>query len=104
VVDVEDDVVWIAREGHHLEARTARRARGAGAAADGALEAPMPGTVLLVHVQDGDRVEAGDVLLVIESMKMELAITAPTAGTVHDLDLRPGDRVALRQPLVAVSA
>jgi acetyl-CoA/propionyl-CoA carboxylase, biotin carboxylase, biotin carboxyl carrier protein len=104
-VDVEgDDAVWIAREGHHLEARTARRARGAGAAADGALEAPMPGTVLLVHVQDGDRVEAGDVLLVIESMKMELAITAPTAGTVEGLDLRPGDRVALRQPLVAVTA
>ena len=104
-VDVEgDDVVWIARDGHHFEARTARRARGAGAAADGALEAPMPGTVLLVHVQDGDRVEAGDVLLVIESMKMELAITAPTAGTVEGLDLRPGDRVALRQPLVAVTA
>src|SRR5215218_5148944 len=104
-VDVEgDEVVWIARDGHHLEARTARRARGAGAAADGALEAPMPGTVLLVHVQDGDRVQAGDVLLVIESMKMELAITAPTAGTVEGLDLRPGDRVALRQPLVAVTA
>jgi acetyl-CoA/propionyl-CoA carboxylase biotin carboxyl carrier protein len=104
-VDAEgEDVVWIAREGHHLEARTARRVQGAGATADGALEAPMPGTVLLVHVQDGDRVEAGDVLLVIESMKMELAITAPTAGTVEGLHLRPGDRVALRQPLVAVTA
>ena len=99
-----DDVVWIARDGHHLEARTTRRARGAGAAADGALEAPMPGTVLMVHVQDGDRVEAGDVLLVIESMKMELAITAPRAGTVEGLHLRPGDRVTLRQPLVAVTA
>ena len=48
--------------------------------------------------------EAGDVLLVIESMKMELAITAPTAGTVEGLHLRPGDRVTLRQPLVAVTA
>jgi biotin carboxyl carrier protein len=37
----------------------------------------MPGTVLLVHVADGDAVAAGDVLLVLESMKMELAITAP---------------------------
>jgi acetyl-CoA/propionyl-CoA carboxylase biotin carboxyl carrier protein len=64
----------------------------------------MPGTVLLVHVADGDAVAAGDVLLVLESMKMELSITAPHDGVVAGLDLAPGDRVALRQPLVAVLA
>jgi biotin carboxyl carrier protein len=64
----------------------------------------MPGTVLLVHVADGDTVAAGDVLLVLESMKMELSITAPYAGTVTGLALVPGDRVALKQPLVAVVA
>jgi acetyl-CoA/propionyl-CoA carboxylase biotin carboxyl carrier protein len=42
------------------------------------------------------------VLLVLESMKMELAITAPHDGTVEGLELTPGDRVARRQPLVAV--
>jgi acetyl-CoA/propionyl-CoA carboxylase biotin carboxyl carrier protein len=62
----------------------------------------MPGTVLLVHVADGDVVAAGDVLLVLESMKMELPITAPTDGTVTGLALAPGDRVALKQPLLAV--
>jgi acetyl-CoA/propionyl-CoA carboxylase biotin carboxyl carrier protein len=99
-----EDAVWVARDGHHLELRTARRARrGAGAAA-GSLEAPMPGTVLLVHVADGDAVAEGDVLLVLESMKMELSITAPHAGTVAGLALAPGDRVALKQPLVAVVA
>jgi acetyl-CoA/propionyl-CoA carboxylase biotin carboxyl carrier protein len=99
----EDDRVWIARDGHHLDVRAERRAH-AGAAAAGSLEAPMPGTVLLVHVADGDRVAAGDVLLVLESMKMELSIAAPHAGTVSGLALAPGDRVALGQPLVAVEA
>jgi acetyl-CoA/propionyl-CoA carboxylase biotin carboxyl carrier protein len=103
-VAVTEDAVWVARDGHHLEARTERRARGGAAALAGSLEAPMPGTVLLVHVADGDEVAEGDVLLVVESMKMELAITAPRAGTVAGLELRPGDVVALGQPLVAVVA
>ncbi len=103
-VAVSDGAVWIARDGHHLEVRTERHARGGAGAAAGSLEAPMPGTVLLVHVADGDTVAEGDVLLVLESMKMELSITAPYAGTVAGLTLTPGDRVALKQPLVAVVA
>jgi acetyl-CoA/propionyl-CoA carboxylase biotin carboxyl carrier protein len=103
-VAVADDAVWIARDGHHLEVRTERHTRGGAGAAAGSLEAPMPGTVLLVHVADGDTVAEGDVLLVLESMKMELSITAPYAGTVTGLALAPGDRVALKQPLVAVVA
>jgi acetyl-CoA/propionyl-CoA carboxylase biotin carboxyl carrier protein len=99
-----DDAVWIARDGHHLEVRTERKARAGAGALAGSLEAPMPGTVLLVHVADGDTVAAGDVLVVLESMKMELSITAPHAGTVAGLDLAVGDRVALKQPLVAVIA
>jgi acetyl-CoA/propionyl-CoA carboxylase biotin carboxyl carrier protein len=103
-VAVSDDTVWIARDGHHLEVRTERHVRGGAGAAAGSLEAPMPGTVLLVHVVDGDTVAEGDVLLVLESMKMELSITAPHAGTVAGLALTPGDRVTLKQPLVAVVA
>jgi acetyl-CoA/propionyl-CoA carboxylase biotin carboxyl carrier protein len=103
-VAASDDAVWVARDGHHLEVRTERHARGGAGAAAGSLEAPMPGTVLLVHVADGDIVAEGDVLLVLESMKMELSITAPYAGTVAGLALAPGDRVALKQPLVAVVA
>jgi acetyl-CoA/propionyl-CoA carboxylase biotin carboxyl carrier protein len=103
-VHATDDAVWIARDGHHLEVRTERAERaGEGVLLD-SLEAPMPGTVLLVHVADGDTVAAGDVLLVLESMKMELAITAPHDGVVDGLVLKPGDRVALRQPLLAVHA
>ena len=64
----------------------------------------MPGTVLLINVAKGDTVAEGEVLLVLESMKMELSISAPIAGVVEGLDLKVGDRVALKQALVAVTA
>jgi acetyl-CoA/propionyl-CoA carboxylase, biotin carboxylase, biotin carboxyl carrier protein len=97
----DGEALWVARDGHQLEARPERVDREH-AGVQGSLEAPMPGTVLLVHVANGDTVSEGEVLLVLESMKMELSITAPTDGTVDGLDLRPGDKVAQRQPLVAV--
>jgi acetyl-CoA/propionyl-CoA carboxylase biotin carboxyl carrier protein len=98
------DAIWIAREGHHLELRTERSAGLAAAAHADSLEAPMPGTVLLVHVSNGDLVSGGEVLVVLESMKMELSITAPHDGTVDGLRLKPGDRVALNEPLLSVHA
>ena len=62
----------------------------------------MPGKVLAVEVANGDRVEEGDVLLILESMKMELQIAAPRAGIVAALELAVGDQVAPGQILVAV--
>jgi acetyl-CoA/propionyl-CoA carboxylase biotin carboxyl carrier protein len=99
----DDGGVWIARDGHQLEARPERRVRTGPGALAGSLEAPMPGTVVLVQVENGDEVAEGDVLLVLESMKMELPITAPATGTVEGLKLRPGDRVTQRQVLLAVT-
>ena len=101
-VAVSDEAIWITRDGYHLEIRTAAIARAGALASQNALEAPMPGTVLLVHAADGDLVAEGDVLVVLESMKMELSIVAPRAGTVTGLSLAPGDRVVLGQPLAAV--
>jgi biotin carboxyl carrier protein len=63
----------------------------------------MPGTVLQVRVKDGDTVTAGDVLVILESMKMELVIAAPIDGVVSGVTLSPGDRVELGQPLVAIT-
>jgi acetyl-CoA/propionyl-CoA carboxylase biotin carboxyl carrier protein len=97
-----DDTVWIARDGHQLELRTRKHDRAESALGD-SLEAPMPGTVLMVEVSNGDEVEEGEVLLVLESMKMELSIRAPHAGTVEGLDLEPGAKVARGQALLAVT-
>ncbi len=103
-VALDGEDVWIGRDGHQLAARARRFERRASGAPAGSLEAPMPGTVLRVRVSDGDEVAEGEVLLVLESMKMELSITAPWAGKIDGLTLRVGDRVALKQPLVTVIA
>jgi acetyl-CoA/propionyl-CoA carboxylase biotin carboxyl carrier protein len=73
---------------------------GASAGAGGALEAPMPGSVLSVRVAAGDQVEQGDVLVVVESMKMELTLTAPHDATVHEVRVTEGDQVTQGQSLV----
>ncbi len=104
VVLIDDESIWASRDGHQLELRPPRFDL-AGAAADAeALEAPMPGTVLQVRVENGDEVAEGEILLVLESMKMELSIVAPRPGTVANLSVSPGDRVERGQVLAAVSA
>jgi propionyl-CoA carboxylase alpha chain len=60
----------------------------------GGLVAPMPGTVLAVHVKPGDNVSAGQLLMVVEAMKMEHRITAPRAGVVGEVRAHRGDQVS----------
>lgn len=59
-------------------------------AAENEARAPMPGTVVAVHVRPGDAVEAGDALVVIESMKLETTIRSPRAGTVATVPVAEG--------------
>jgi acetyl-CoA/propionyl-CoA carboxylase biotin carboxyl carrier protein len=66
------------------------------------LVAPMPGAVIAVHRETGDRVEAGDPVVTLEAMKMEHTVAAPVGGTVSDLAVRPGDQVTRGQVLATV--
>ena len=72
-------------DGLHLDTASSARA--------GSLSTPLPGVVVSVAVKEGDKVAAGQTLLVIEAMKMEHAIKAPRAGVVKALKHRVGDRV-----------
>jgi 3-methylcrotonyl-CoA carboxylase alpha subunit len=62
--------------------------------------APMPGSVVKVHVAEGDRVAAGDPLVVLEGMKMEYTLRAPFAGVITALRCAEGDMVEADAPLV----
>jgi biotin carboxyl carrier protein len=59
----------------------------------GAVATMMPGRVVLVKVQLGDEVEAGDPLCVVEAMKMETEVVAPKGGTITDVRVAPGSTV-----------
>ncbi len=73
-------------------------------AVEGGLVAPMPGKVLMVDVQPGDRVAAGQVLVVMEAMKMEHQITAPADGEVSEVRAAVGDQVDNGELLVVITA
>lgn len=66
------------------------------------LKAPMPGLVVAVPVREGETIEKGDVLLILESMKMQNELRSPRAGTIARLRVRPGDRVEQKDTMLSV--
>ncbi|WP_071675270.1 acetyl/propionyl/methylcrotonyl-CoA carboxylase subunit alpha [Nioella nitratireducens] len=82
-----------------LEDRHLQRAAGQAGGAD-LLVAPMPGAVVELRVAPGDRVEAGDTLVVLEAMKLLQSLVAPVAGIVAEIYCAAGDTIAGQAPLV----
>lgn len=93
--------VWLAGESFlfDLDASPGRRRSAVGEAAGG-LVAQVPGKVLQVLVREGERVEAGQRLVVIESMKMEFVVRAKAPGTVKRILVAPGAQVVPGAPVV----
>jgi acetyl-CoA/propionyl-CoA/long-chain acyl-CoA carboxylase, biotin carboxylase, biotin carboxyl carrier protein len=77
---------------------------GAGAGGSDAVVSPMQGTVLSVAVSEGDEVEAGRVICVVEAMKMENEVHAHRAGTVRSLSVEPGQPVTTGQVICTIEA
>lgn len=69
----------------------------------GSIAAPMPGKILKVMVEQGDAVEAGQVLLLLEAMKMENEIFASTSGTVARVACKEGDSVNTGDTLLVIA-
>ncbi len=73
------------------------------AAGSVSVNAPMPGNILDIKVSNGASVKAGDVLLILEAMKMENEIVAPQDGTVASVNVNKGDTVEAGQTLVSLN-
>jgi acetyl-CoA/propionyl-CoA carboxylase, biotin carboxylase, biotin carboxyl carrier protein len=87
-----------------LRRRERVRRGGAGAGGRDAVVSPMQGTVLAVPVADGDGVEPGQVICVVEAMKMENEVHAHRAGTVRNLSLEPGQPVTTGQVICTIES
>ena len=74
------------------------------AVAEGSLLAPMPAAVTSVHVENGQHVSKGDVVVVLEAMKMQHTITAPNDGIVSELSVKPGTQVESGAVLAVIHA
>ncbi|MEP6473595.1 MAG: biotin/lipoyl-containing protein [Gemmatimonadota bacterium] len=81
----------------HIRSLTGQAGKARGA---GALKAPMPGLVVRIAVADGQKVEAGAGLVVLEAMKMENELRAAAAGTVRAVKVTPGQAVEKGQVLI----
>jgi 3-methylcrotonyl-CoA carboxylase alpha subunit len=92
---------WVFLDGHaFIVDPPAAARRGARGDDQTALTAPMPATVMTIAVQSGQQVKAGDTLILLEAMKMELAIKAPRDARVTRIACAAGDLVQPGVPLV----
>jgi acetyl/propionyl-CoA carboxylase alpha subunit len=98
------DTRWVFFNGHvytfEVERAGSRRRRAS--AHHGTLMAPMPATVRQITVATGDTVQRGDVLIVLEAMKMELPIRATSGGRVTDINCREGELVSPGVSLIEI--
>lgn len=99
--------LWVHVNGRNFTFETAKksRARGKGGASanPGEIQAPMPGKVTKVSVQVGEVVKTGQVLLVLEAMKMEYTLKASIDGKVSEIKCQAGQQVALGQLLMKLA-
>jgi biotin carboxyl carrier protein len=102
VFEVEVEEVGLEPPRDRPVAEEARRKEPAPPTGEETISAPLPGLVVEVRVREGEEVEVGQVLLVLEAMKMENEIPSPRAGRVSRVLVKPGEAVNVGDPLLVL--
>ncbi len=89
-------------EGERRTARKRRVAKSSGASGSGAISSAIPGKIVAIMASEGDEVEAGAVVIVLEAMKMQNEIKAGIDGIVKEVMCKPGERVEANMPLMEI--
>lgn len=79
-----------------------RKATASAAEEAGALLAVMPGLILKILKKEGDKVEAGETVIILEAMKMQNELQAKTSGTITQMNVKQGENVEMRQVLCII--
>ena len=87
---------------HFMEVRDLETRVARPVSHDARIKAPIPGLIKAVFVAEGDRVEAGQPLFILEAMKMENEIHAPKSGVISQISVKPGQDVMLREVLAEI--
>ncbi|MFQ5579686.1 MAG: sodium-extruding oxaloacetate decarboxylase subunit alpha [Nitrospiria bacterium] len=99
---VESQLEVVQSEKGRIDPQAGGRSTRPKVAAEGDVTTPMPGSVVAIKVQVGDKIKAGQVVLVIEAMKMQSEVHTPLAGVVKEIYVKEGDRVNPDEVLVQV--
>jgi biotin carboxyl carrier protein len=102
---IDPDLRWLRDHTgvHFLEVRDLEAGVSRPVSRDGRIKAPIPGMIKAVFVSEGDRVDAGQPIIVLEAMKMENEIHAPRSGVVTQISIKPGQDVTLHEVLAEIS-
>lgn len=103
IAEVEEMGGMPQKQGSPAPAPAASPSTPVAPAAGNAVVAPMPGKIISLKVKKGQTVGTGDVVLILEAMKMEQEIKSSLQGTVEDILVAEGDTVKKEQPLVTIA-
>ena len=102
-VKLEGDKATVNGKAYDINVKAGIEQKASSGSADGEeVKAALPGNVLRLEVEEGDEVAEGDVLLVVEAMKMETEVKSPKAGTVQSIEVAQGDKIITGQTLVVI--
>ena len=98
-----DNKATVNGKAYDIDVKSGIEAKGSASSGEGEeIKAGLPGNVLRIEVSEGQEVAEGDVLLVVEAMKMETEVKSPKAGTVNSILVSQGDKVVTGQAMVVI--